>query len=80
MKFDDRLRILENMLMFFNNFFENCLSLINIIAVTDPKNQIDAALRDSCDIDDDIMEQIEEGKRDDAEIRNFEELAEDLGI
>jgi len=32
------------------------------------------------DIDDDILEQIEEGKRDDAEIRNFEELAEELGI
>jgi len=32
------------------------------------------------DIDDDIMEQIEEGQRDDAEIRNFEELAEELGI
>ena len=32
------------------------------------------------DIDDDIMKQIEEGKRDDAEIRDFEELAEELGI
>jgi len=32
------------------------------------------------DIDDDILEQIEEGKRDDAEIRDFEELAEELGI
>ena len=32
------------------------------------------------DIDDDILEQIEEGKRDDAEIRDFEELAKELGI
>jgi len=32
------------------------------------------------DIDDDIMKQIEEGQRDDAEIRDFEKLAEELGI
>ena len=32
------------------------------------------------DIDEDILEQIEEGKRDDVEIRDFEELAEELGI
>jgi|GEM_PF-1950839 len=32
------------------------------------------------DIDDDIMEQIEEGKRDDVEIRDFEELPEELEI
>jgi len=31
-------------------------------------------------IDDDIMKQIEEGQRDDAEIRDFEELVEELGI
>ena len=32
------------------------------------------------DIDEDIMEQIEEGQRDDAEIRDFEKLAEELRI
>jgi len=32
------------------------------------------------DIDDDILEQIEEGKRDDTEIRDFEELVKELGI
>jgi len=32
------------------------------------------------DIDEDILEQIEEGQRDDAEIRDFEELAEELEI
>jgi len=31
-------------------------------------------------IDDDIMKQIEEGQRDDAEIRDFEKLAEELRI
>jgi len=32
------------------------------------------------EIEEDILEQIEEGQRDDAEIRDFEELAEELGI
>jgi len=35
---------------------------------------------DETEIDDDIMKQIEEGKRDDVEIRDFEELVEELGI
>lgn len=35
---------------------------------------------DETEIDDDILEQIEEGQGDDAEIRDFEELAEELGI
>jgi len=45
------------------------------------KNLIDLYVCEAeTDIDDDILEQIEEGQRDDAEIRNFEELAEELGI
>jgi len=32
------------------------------------------------EIEEDILEQIEERQRDDAEIRDFEELAEELGI
>jgi len=32
------------------------------------------------EIDDDILEQIEEGQRDDVKIRDFEDIADDLGI
>ena len=45
------------------------------------KNLIDLYVCEAeTDIDDDILEQIEEGKRDDTEIRDFEELAKELGI
>ena len=45
------------------------------------KNLIDLYVCEAeTDIDDDILEQIEEGKRDDTEIRDFEELVKELGI
>ena len=45
------------------------------------KNLIDLYVCEAeTDIDDDILEQIEEGKRDDTEIRDFEKLAEELRI
>ena len=39
------------------------------------KEQIEEATEDA-----DLMEQIEEGKKDDVKIQDFEELAEELGI